>query len=331
MHPANNRVGLRALIVVVVTAILVVAAGSAWRNVRLARAANAALVVVERKRAAAGEAVRGVEVRFAEAEKNRVKLQAEFDRRQKTKGSMTGAAASRPHDPATLMEQLRAMIQKQQEAEKDPRIQLLQLAVRRAKMAATFGLLFRTLGLMPGQIEKFEDNATRREEQQMDLWAVMHEQGLTLQDPALAKLFLEIEPEYQAAQKELLGEAGYRKFQAYERVASMRDTVSRFAGVATVMGMPFTSSQAGQLAQILAGASNSYRKGGKADAFSVNWSLVDKQAEAILSDSQMTLIKTIEPGGEGGRFESEWNKLMIQAQNDDRANGSASAVPGPGG
>jgi hypothetical protein len=191
--------------------------------------------------------------------------------------------------------------------------------------------LFRTLGLSLEQIEKFEEIAARREEQQMDLLAILHEQRLTLQDPVLANLWLKIEPEYQAAQKELLGEAGYRQFRDYERAAPVRDMVSRYAGTATVMGVPFTVQQAEQLTQVMANASGDYRNGGQAYAFSIDWSIVDRQAAAILTEPQLNLLKTIEPAGQGGRFGGVWNKLMIEAQNADQAKASGAAVSRTGG
>lgn len=325
---------MRAKIVVVVfIAGVVVAAsvGSAWRDARAIRAADFAVATVTQHRAEAVAELRRIEARLAEAEKTRVRLQAESEASSKAASAKTRIPASAKSTPSATEEELGTFIQKQREAEKNPQVQLLLLATRRAKSAATFGLLFRTLGLSPAQIEKFKDNVVRREEQQMDLLAVMRELGLTLRDPAPAKLWVKIEPAYQAAQKELLGEPGYRQLQDYARAAEARNAVSRLAGAATVTGVPFTTQQAEQLVRMVANASSDYRGGGNAFLFAVDWAMVDEEAETILSEAQMNLFKTIEPPGEGGRHWGQVNRLLMQAEKADTEIAKRTPSPKPGG
>jgi len=313
---------------VVIVAGVVAAASveSAWGDGRMIDAANLALAAVAQHQADVAAECQKMEARLATAEKIQVKLRADIEAKLKAAEAKTGIPALAASTPSATEEKLRTLIRKEREAEKNPQVQLLQLAARRAKSAASFGLFFRTLGLSAGQIEKFKDNVVRREETQMDLLGVMREQGLTLRDPVLAKLWMNVEPEYQAAQKELLGDVDYRQLQDYERATETRNSVSRMAGMAAVLGVPFTTEQAEQLMRLMVNASSDYRGGGKAYLFSIDWAIVDAEAGTILSEPQMNLLKTIEPSGEGGRYWGRVNQLLMQAEKAD----AEIAKPTPG-
>jgi hypothetical protein len=322
----------KSIIIFVVAGVVVVAsAGSAWHDARSSQEADVAATAVTQRRAAATPEFQRMEFRLAEAEKTRVKLQAEILAGEKAAGAKTGTAAPTKALSSVADEQLSAFIQKEREAEKDPQIQLLQRAARRAKSVATFGLLFRTLGLSPDQIEKFQDNVGRRQEQMADLLAVVGELGLTLSDPGPARFWGKIAPEYQAAQKELLGDAGYRQLQDYERASDTRGLVGRMAGVATVTGVPFTTEQVEQFTRLLKDANSDYRTGGNAYLFKIDWSMVDAQAGAILSEAQLNLVKTIEPPGGSGRFWGRVNRVLMQAEKADAEIAKPTPALKPGG
>ncbi|MCX6068205.1 MAG: hypothetical protein NT121_21055, partial [Chloroflexi bacterium] len=125
--------------------------------------------------------------------------------------------------------------------------------------------------------------------------------------------------DYQAAQRDLLGEAGHQQLLDHERTVGVRDMVNGWAGGAVVVARtPFTQQQGEQLIQILANASTRYRNGGNADVKNIDWDVADAQARAILSDSQFNLYKTMEPPlPNGARFQSQFFRLVDEAQRAD--------------
>src|SRR5205814_5283202 len=68
----------------------------------------------------------------------------------------------------------------------------------------------------------------------------------------------------QAAERELLGEAGYQQLGEYERTQPMRDFVGDLAASLVFSGDSISAAQANQLTQILAEASETYRQGARA-------------------------------------------------------------------
>ena len=140
-----------------------------------------------------------------------------------------------------------------------------------------------------------------------------------------------IEPDYQAAQRALLGDAGYDRFHDYERTAFVRSLVNGWAGGAVAVARaPFTTEQGEQLIQILAAASEDYRKGGQANTYGIDWDAADAQARAILSEAQFNLFKTMEPPLPlGARFQSQFYRLVTQAQKVDATDAAARSTNAP--
>lgn len=202
---------------------------------------------------------------------------------------------------------------------KDPLVQVLWVASRRAQITASYGPLFQALGLAPDQIEKFQAVALRREEQAMDLAAVMQSHQLAGNDPAIAALRRQADAEEQAARRELLGSAGYGRLQDYLRTLPARDMVSGLAGAAALSGAPFSAAQAEELTNAVAGASLRYQAGSVADLTDVNWEEADRVARTLLSDAQFSLYQSTEPEGRGGRFSSRAASIIAIARKADAA------------
>lgn len=69
-----------------------------------------------------------------------------------------------------------------------------------------------------------------------------------------------------AAERNLLGEAGYQQLVEFERQMPTRDFVSGLAASLVFSGDPISATQASQLTQILAEASETYRTGARASS-----------------------------------------------------------------
>jgi hypothetical protein len=301
--------------ILVATGLLIAGStGVTWHQVAQELATETALAAVAQQRTAAEAKLQREADRLAAAEKTCAAQRAAYETAQKAKDAaqaaeeaQTTAADSKSQN---FMERLL----------KDPEMQNLQLASNRIDLANTYAPLFSRLNLTPEQIEKFQDNALARMAHNADSGAAMRTQGLSQDDPVLEKLSEQAEAEYQQSQRALLGEAGYRQFQEYERTADVRDVVRGLAGAAAVEGLPFSAQQAEQLTQLLANTCSSYRSGKDAGLDEIDWAAVDAQARTILSESQLKLIQTVEPDGpygNGSRFLHQMNRLIDAARKTD--------------
>jgi hypothetical protein len=174
---------------------------------------------------------------------------------------------------------------------RDPQVQNLQLDVVQSKLAANYLPLAEQLKLSEEQVTRLLANLRRRGEQDMDLAAIMETQHLAPDDPAVAKLRQQAATDFAAAQAELLGEAGWRKFREYERAVPMRELVNELAGAMAISGAGINAAQGDALADLLAGASPNYRRGGTASRASVDWDQVLAQARTALTDPQFAVFR----------------------------------------
>jgi hypothetical protein len=318
---------IKAVIIVVASVIIAVAAGVAWNDARRTGDAESALDAIARERAGTDAEIQRMEGRLVAAEGERKNLQSALDGLQK---SVAANVASQATASTTMRSAEAQMQQKIQELRNDPKEQIRRLVARRLALATIYGPLFRSLCLSSAQSEKFLDATLKGEEQQMDLSAVMRSQGLSEDDPMVAKLQRESDAELQAAQRELLGEAGYRQAQDYGRTYVVRELVSGLAGAAAVAGTPITVQQAEQMTQLLANSSGHYRNGGPADVAEIEWDKIDTLARPILSESQLTLFKTVEPPGTA-YFRKRFDQVFNQATKAEAAGTAVPAAKTPGG
>lgn len=294
---------------------VIVAAGFAWREMRLARQSVAAALALRQPTSAVESSIRLLEERVAVIGRQRAELEATLvDLKRAKVAALIVSKGSEEAASVTTEAKLTAWLKAIQEDQKKPEAELLQLAASRNRLAVTYAPLFRSLGLSADQMAKFQDNAIKRDEQQTDLLAVMRAHGLDHSDPVLGRIWSQMEPDYQAAQRNLLGEENYERFRDFDRKAPLRDTVAAIAGAAAVNGIPFTKDQAEQLVDVMAKANSTYASGGKAQPIYLDWKTVDSAAETILTPEQLTLFKTIDPAiGQGGRAFSIFNRVVNEA------------------
>jgi hypothetical protein len=309
-----------------VALITVIGLGVGWKNSRAARAAASAVAATARHQTRVETDLRQVAERLAAAEKDRHALQSQLDELQKPK---RGAASASAPPTVTLTDTERAIkagLEKMMRSREDPNVQNRALASIRVNLATRYAFLFRALGLSAPQTEKFLDLALQRQAQIGDIFAVARAKGMAVNDPVVGKLVGQMQLEYEAAQRELLGEAGYRQLQDYERTAQMRNLVSSMAGVATVAGSPFTPQQAEQLVQVLANANSRYRSGGEAFVQNVDWAAVEAPARTILSEAQYACLQL-----SSRRLSRQVDDLISQAVKTDAASAAAPAAKASGG
>jgi hypothetical protein len=312
-------------IIATAAAITALALVIGWKSVRAARAAESAVAVIARNRVNAEKDLRQEAARLAAAEKDRNVLQSQLDELQKPK--RTEKVTPPPFVVLNSLERVvKASLEKSAQREEDPKVQNLSFASTRVHLAAKYAPLFRTLGLSSAQSEGFLDITLKRLEQNEDLVAVVRAQGLSVDDPVVDKLGLQMRQECETAQRELLGEAGFRQLQDYERTADMRELVRSMAGAATVADVPFTPQQAEQLIQVLANANDKYRSGGKTSVQNTDWNAVEAPARAILSEAQYSLLPL-----SSRRLAHQADDLIDRARKSDAASAAASAAKAPGG
>src|SRR5262249_31070780 len=109
--------------------------------------------------------------------------------------------------------------------QRDPKLQVLELASRHAEFQGRYGPLLQALQLTPEQVAALADTRTHAIEQQNDIAAVMADRNLASNDPAILELRRQSADEQYARQIEVLGDDGYGKLREYERTLPAREIV----------------------------------------------------------------------------------------------------------
>ncbi|HUR58362.1 MAG TPA: sigma-70 family RNA polymerase sigma factor [Opitutaceae bacterium] len=175
----------------------------------------------------------------------------------------------------------------------NPDMQRLTLQAERASFALRFGPLYSRLNLSPEQVARFEQRLTAASETSLDLMAASVAKGLSPQDPAVQRLGADEKSKFEADVRQLLGEAGFREYQNYERSQPARESVSQLLGNLTAIGAPLTADQMNQLTQIVANHSPAYQQGArvKGTAADVRWNEVVTDAQNLLSPAQLGVLR----------------------------------------
>ncbi len=298
--------------------VTVVAAGWwAWQA-HTGRGVAEAAVAAERARVAALRADlarderRAAEAR-AKAEAAQTKLAAQL---QPAAGPGPRAEAEKiPSGATTWAEAAR----KWGEERERPEVQVRWFEQLRATNRRRYDGLFRQLGLSEAQREQFIRNFSEREERHSDLNAAAQALGIDPAAPEIVKARGELYADHAKAQKALLGEAGYRALQEYDRTSSLRESVGNLAGLAAVSGVPLAAGQTDALVRALAETVPQYRSGGRAALTEAEPAAVDAALRQVLTPEQYTVLTTQEaPGAAGGIFHARWNGELNRAAAEER-------------
>lgn len=188
------------------------------------------------------------------------------------------------------------------------------LLLQREALGPRYASLFRELGLDVRQQETFKDNFMRCEEQNQDLGAAALTQSFSPNDGGIAKLRWAIFAEYEAAQRALLGTAGYAAMVEFDRTSGLHGLVGTLAATAVVEGTALTPGQTRELVRMIAEGSSTYRSGGKAVTTEVDWAQLRARLPTVLSEMQVKIVTSMAPmEGTGGLQHAEWNAALTQA------------------
>jgi hypothetical protein len=245
--------------------LVAVAIGLGWRASHVARVGDAARQAEAAQRARLRAEIARARERLGAAESERAKLVAALD------ALRAAADAKTPVRPP-----VKALDDKQKAAlaaiaqmpwwdvvlERNPHLQALGRASRRTELASTYGAFWRKAGLSSEAIERFKDFALEAEERARDLRAVARERRLADTDPAMAALREQSEAQLAAAQRGLLGDAGWQELQNYERTSPVRSMLALVAGPLAFTDSPLRPEQADELTAVIAPLCRTYQAGG---------------------------------------------------------------------
>lgn len=225
--------------------------------------------------------------------------------------------AFRPHKPvevytpAQAAEMLRFATTPWQDLalRENPALRSDYFASERLNLEARYGPLLAELDLGPDQSARFKDLMVAHAQDLLEirLAALPGGAGGSGADVATREA---ADERLRAAQAELLGDAGYRQLQQYERLLPVRYEVDTLAGSLVLTDAPLASAQAEQLVRIIANASVAYQNGAAADTpmpgngelltplmlahrsieENIDWNAVLTQAHAVLTPEQFDLF-----------------------------------------
>lgn len=258
----------------------------AWRQATAAREVGAKTSALAESETAARASLQQAQDRLAAAEREKRTHQAEIDRLRNTASIRKDAPPkSPPRASLSILEMIRD----------DPEAEALYLESQRAQLSSMYGPLIRSLDLSTEGAAKFQAHQLQRRETMMDLNDALRTQGAA-SATAVAQLRADAEKRYADAQRELLGDEGYRAMQDYERTASFREVVGMVAGMAAIEHVPLSPEQADALVRAAADASSNYRAGGSLVIVALDWAAVETRAREILSPAQFDIFQNMDPG-----------------------------------
>jgi len=236
-----------------------------------------------------------IEERLATAAARQSRLQSELRRRERpsVEASLPATAklapsSTAPKPPTNPETALPARIRPPgllDFARDNPQLWTVFIQSKRAELGRLNLPLLQRLNLSPLQQERFRDILAADVARGSDIGAAADAKGLEHTDSAIVALRQESEQRRNRELAELLGPAGFAEFDAYQRALPVRGFVD---GLATQVAesAPLSTTQADQLEQVLAEASEPYRNGQHADPESLDWEQVDWRAREILTPEQ---------------------------------------------
>ncbi|HKB58251.1 MAG TPA: hypothetical protein VKC51_11760 [Lacunisphaera sp.] len=299
-------------------------AATAWNEARSAQAAEALLAKLASQRTDLTHQLALNSERIVAAEAEQGRLQKILDGKHATpKADPRGSPKVVIIDPKTAAaaEVIARTPWRDVVLEKNPELQARYLASRRRDFGVTYGPFLMEAGLSQTQIERFKDILVTEAENAMDLKSTMRARGLAETDPAVQTLRNQSEEAMRAAKRELLGEAGYQQLVEFERTMPTREFVGGLAASLVFSGDPISATQANQLTQILADASEAYRNGAQATSPrpDLNGPILARQParESVDSERLLAQARTALSPAQYATFEAEIlrNRTIIELFN----------------
>ncbi len=276
--------------------VILVSAVTAWLGFDLANATRAALADGSTKRAALAKEISHARERNTDADRTMADLRAALKMAQ-AEAEKQAAAASSTKPTTVRPPRFEAVL------EAHPALRGLYRQNFRASLRLDdqindhYPLFYKSAGLTPEQIQKFEDLMLDHDEQGLDLEAT-----LIAQRPGRAvidKMRQQLDEKLQAAQMELLGPAGYQRLQEFNRAKPQNQFASDVVTQVALTSAPFTAAQTQQLLNVLTTSvranavvpANPRDNGYQVLSKTTDWPRVLTQAEAFLSPTQLSVLK----------------------------------------
>lgn len=202
---------------------------------------------------------------------------------------------------------------------RDPDLQARYLATRRRTFLTAYGPLMRHLNLSAEKNAQFFALLMDFEQADQDLVMAGRIQGLSPNDPAIAKARAAAWDELRRQQATLLGPEMAEEVRQYNRTLGARSVVVPFVGTAAYAGIPLSLNQANQMAQVIAEANTKYQQGGDSDLLRVDWAAADAKLKTVLTPEQWELFQKSEPmNGGASRWMAIFNRALLDAKAAER-------------
>jgi hypothetical protein len=267
-------------------AVVLLAVGSvAWR-LRTERAVAEAVAQTRVERATLTREIAEARQRIAAVEADESELQAALGRAGRLVAVPVASAPSKPAAPKTPPDVSLLM-------ENDPRLRELFKRSFRANLAQRYQFFYAEARVSHEQIERLEALFTEAEQDRMDLEATARAQGMAKTSPEFAKLNKELSERHAAAQREILGDEGYKRLDQFQRVEPLIGVVNNAGVLVAHTSEPMTRERAAEIVKIMASANGAFKRGEKADPRKIKWEGVLPEAEKLLSPAQFGSLKTM--------------------------------------
>jgi hypothetical protein len=193
----------------------------------------------------------------------------------------------------------------------------------RARLALKYAAFYRKAGVGAATAERFESLLLEHEAQERDMNQIAIElpaedrtEAVTepygpgaeteLMDPAVAAMRRRMKAQFEADQIALLGEAGYRALQAYQRDEPKRQILDRFAGDLILTGHALTPAQSREIDAALA----EIDFGGKMRPDKKLWPDILARMQDLLSAPQLAVLKKQSDRAESDAAQAAFSRLL---------------------
>lgn len=190
-----------------------------------------------------------------------------------------------------------------------PDLQVLYEQSSRAHHQAEFAALFERLNLTSEERSILIGALVAWQLAMRDAEAVMKQQGLARDDPALKAVRAEAEETLARALESVLGPDPLEITKEFTRLSAARRYVTAHGGLMARIGHPLSFEQLEQLTSAFAEVSPN-RPPNPNKLSSEQWQNVNRRAEVILTPEQWQVFSTATPSGEGG---GRWESAMVAA------------------
>lgn len=173
-------------------------------------------------------------------------------------------------------------------ARENPQMWNDMLNLKRVEYRGYYAAYFRRSNVTAEQRERILEILAQGLTRSVDIGAAAKAQDLSFDDPLIQKLHKDAERQTDAEMAEYLGPSHYAELERFQRTEQIRGFVDGLA-VQVAAFAPLTAQQADRLEEAIAAASPEFREGKRAQAKTLEWEQIDRQAKEILTPQQYAM------------------------------------------